>query len=355
MTMVALEAHTPVVVLRSIFKQFDDDGNGTLDKQEFNELLSSIGINNQEHKEACALLADENADGVVSEKEFIDWVQKDEIMDIIMDSEKFHTLQKVCAKFKSVDIDGDKTITWNEFKTFFVDDDDTFDLETAQMFWDEIDVNGDGEITFKEYFNHNKKWAPEFMKNKKPKPRRLSSNKFNVDPKILKNVSANNTIPPFSPIEEANTAEEQMEYSEQQLEEMENNIMEQLMAFGYDENDITDAMYEVDDKYNMNQIKMYLDKNKSGYVEQEQIQVQQKEEVQEVYEEIEENNDDNEEVEEKQQDYISIDEAKNMKGNDRENLISDGDFEKVFGMSRDKFNAMKGWKKKQLKQKTGFW
>lgn len=36
--------------------------------------------------------------------------------------------------------------------------DDGHKPEVAQAFWKEIDTDGDGKITFKEFWDHNKNW-----------------------------------------------------------------------------------------------------------------------------------------------------------------------------------------------------
>merc|ERR1712228_492016 len=57
----------------------------------------------------------------------------------------------------------------------------------------------------------------------------------------------------------------------------------------------------------------------------------------------------NEEVE-----YVSIEEAKKRTGANREKLLNDVDFETVFGIDRDAFYKLPGWKQKNLKKAKGF-
>eukprot|EP00483_Globobulimina_turgida_P006218 UN06228 len=204
-------------------------------------------------------------------------------MDIILDNNKFRMLFTVCNKFKSVDTDDNKTITWDEFRDFFVDG-ETFDIDVAKEFWNAIDVNCDGVITFKEYWNHTKRMSGAFDKTKK---KRTSTNKFNM-----------NLI-------------SKPKYDESKFDEeteKESNIIEQLVIFGYDEFDIREAMENVIDKYNINEIQTYLDKKEDD----KQICM-----------------------------HMSIEEARKLKGANRETLISDADFEKVFGMNRTKFKELK--------------
>merc|ERR1712228_290073 len=57
----------------------------------------------------------------------------------------------------------------------------------------------------------------------------------------------------------------------------------------------------------------------------------------------------NEEVE-----YVSIEKAKKRTGANREKLLNDVDFETVFGIDRDAFYKLPGWKQKNLKKAKGF-
>ena len=53
--------------------------------------------------------------------------------------------------------------------------------------------------------------------------------------------------------------------------------------------------------------------------------------------------------------YLSIEEARALRGPNRELRLTDEDFHSVFGMDRDSFYALAGWKQKNLKKATGFW
>eukprot|EP01084_Bolivina_argentea_P209222 356434_1 len=161
MAMININEDTPTRVLKSVFKSYDADGNGELDKNEFNTLLSDLGIKEEEAQAACKLLADSNNDGVVSKDEFYDWIKKEKIQQIMNDSDKMVLLCGVTAIFKGFDVDGDNTISWKEFKVYMVDK-EKHTIQTAQAFWSEIDADGDGVITFKEFWGHTKGWNGEY-------------------------------------------------------------------------------------------------------------------------------------------------------------------------------------------------
>ena len=260
MAMINLNEQTPQLVLKSIFDSFDDDGNGTLDKEEFNKLLTAIGIEDHIAREAMKLLADENADGVISKEEFYEWIKGDKVQEIMYDTDKFRLLCGVSQIFKSFDVDGDHTIDWKEFKSYMVDGDGDLDEETAKALWNEIDANGDGEITFKEYWRYHQNWHG-------PKQAKQPKNDQNDDNK-------EDTPPPPPPPEE--------------------------------------------------------------YVPTPSPSPPKEEEKQEIV-------------------FKSIEEAKAMKGvPDKEKYLTDEDFVKVFGMTKDKFGELKGWKQKNLKKAKGF-
>merc|ERR1712048_429564 len=52
-------------------------------------------------------------------------------------------------------------------------------------------------------------------------------------------------------------------------------------------------------------------------------------------------------LEEEEVECVSIEEAKKRKGANRERLLSDVDFESVFGMNKDAFGKLAGWKQKK--------
>ena len=60
------------------------------------------------------------------------------------------------------------------------------------------------------------------------------------------------------------------------------------------------------------------------------------------------------EQEEQEQEYLSIEEAKKHKGADKEKYLNDEDFESVFGVNREAFYKLAGWKQKNLKKSKGF-
>ena len=101
-------------------------------------------------------MADTNNDGVISQQEFYDWIKKEEIQNTLNDLDKFKLLCGVTDIFKSFDVDGDKTISWPEFKKYMLDD--GLSEKTAADFWHQIDSDKDGKITFKEFWDHNKGW-----------------------------------------------------------------------------------------------------------------------------------------------------------------------------------------------------
>ena len=65
-------------VIKGVFDQFDADGNGTLDREEFETFLKAIGKElSQDAINAAFATADADLNGVIDFKEFVDWVQSE--------------------------------------------------------------------------------------------------------------------------------------------------------------------------------------------------------------------------------------------------------------------------------------
>ena len=65
-----LAVETPDIVLSSIFKYYDKDNSGFLDKQEFRLYLKNLGFGNDLQSTTLQALADDNNDGAISFEEF---------------------------------------------------------------------------------------------------------------------------------------------------------------------------------------------------------------------------------------------------------------------------------------------
>ena len=65
-----LAQETPDIVLSSIFKYYDKDNSGFLDKKEFRLYLKNLGFGNDLQSTTLQALADDNNDGAISFEEF---------------------------------------------------------------------------------------------------------------------------------------------------------------------------------------------------------------------------------------------------------------------------------------------
>ena len=81
---------------------------------------------------------------------------------MITDSAKFNLLCGVTEIFQSFDVDGDKSISWAEFKKYMVEG-EGHTVQTAKEFFEQIDTDKDGTITFKEFWDHNKEWDGQYQ------------------------------------------------------------------------------------------------------------------------------------------------------------------------------------------------
>eukprot|EP01083_Nonionella_stella_P093000 260455_1 len=175
MTYISIHENTPIKVLKSVFDSFDEDHNGILDKDEFNTLLSVLGVEDKAAQDACQLLADKNGDGVISKDEFYEWIKEDKIQQLMNDSSKFRMLCGVAQVFKSFDVDGDNTISWQEFKDFMCGAEQA-PLDEAKMLWHEIDTDNDGSITFQEYWHFTQTWHADPV-DQKPNEQQYTDHK----------------------------------------------------------------------------------------------------------------------------------------------------------------------------------
>eukprot|EP01083_Nonionella_stella_P091362 255433_1 len=147
-----LDEDTPDIVLKSIFKYFDKDGSGFLDKKEFGAYLNSLGLGDQAFKaEALRALSDDDNDGKIDFNEFRNFIKTDNAKKIVNDLDEFQFLCTVCDVFKKYDTDGDGAVSWEEWKAEMIKTGKT-EKEAKELF-EVNDKNNDQKITFDEFYH----------------------------------------------------------------------------------------------------------------------------------------------------------------------------------------------------------
>ena len=102
-----LDPSTPTVVLESVFKKYDVDGNMTLEPEEFTRALSDLGVIDQHEQSALFHLADTDNGGSVCFDEFLNLIKSFQFDSILADYEALQFVYETLQKFKEFDADGD--------------------------------------------------------------------------------------------------------------------------------------------------------------------------------------------------------------------------------------------------------
>ena len=144
-----LDEDTPIIVLKSVFKYYDKDGNGKLDMNEFRKYLVNVGLNGFDD-DAINALADDDGDATINFNEFVNLIKKDKIGKIASNTDKFDFLCQISELFKQYDANGDGKITYDEWKQFFINNGNTED--EAKAMFGTYDANNNNSITFDEFW-----------------------------------------------------------------------------------------------------------------------------------------------------------------------------------------------------------
>ena len=130
--------------LKSAFKFFDKDGNGTVEPEEISEVMKVLGVNlSLEELNDIMSNLDENGDGVMDFDEFV----------LMMDRRMSINSQRaeIEQTFKVFDKNGDGKITFEELKEVLTQlGEEVSDKDVMDMI-KEADFNGDGAIDFEEF------------------------------------------------------------------------------------------------------------------------------------------------------------------------------------------------------------
>jgi len=123
--------------LNSVFRKFDENGDGVLTTDEFQSLLMAMGINDDDEQKALIALADTNNNQKIDFDEFRHLIKVDNLEKILSIKNEFNYLISLYELFRSCDLDNDGQVSWADFYTYFTEKEVAF--ETIALYWQYID------------------------------------------------------------------------------------------------------------------------------------------------------------------------------------------------------------------------
>lgn len=136
------------------FKQFDSDGNGSIDKNELTSALrSSGGTFTQQDIDALFAAGDVDGNGEIDYEEFIGLMCPSASDIVEKFRSKYKTLNDVKAAFKRFDRNGDGALSKEELTAAMKSSGDSYSEVEVNAIFSLGDVDGDGEITLEEFIS----------------------------------------------------------------------------------------------------------------------------------------------------------------------------------------------------------
>ena len=134
------------------FKQFDSDGNGSIDKNELTSALRSSGGNfTQQDIDALFAAGDCDGNGEIDYEEFIALMCPSASDIVEKFRSKYKSLNDVKAAFKRFDRNGDGALSKDELAAAMKSSGDSYSDVEVNAIFSLGDVDGDGEITLEEF------------------------------------------------------------------------------------------------------------------------------------------------------------------------------------------------------------
>merc|ERR1719336_2649177 len=134
------------------FRQFDRDGNGSIDKNELTSALrSSGGTFTQQDIDALFAAGDVDGNGEIDYEEFIGLMCPSASDIVEKFRSKYKTLNDVKAAFKRFDRNGDGALSKEELTAAMKSSGDSYSEVEVNAIFSLGDVDGDGEITLEEF------------------------------------------------------------------------------------------------------------------------------------------------------------------------------------------------------------
>jgi len=111
----SINPETPELVIKSIFRRYDEDGNGHLDFSEFTNALDDLGIIDEYEQKALFALADADNSKTIEYDEFLTLIKGHDFEYLLSNREDYVFVIETFKTFQEYDQDADGEISWDEF------------------------------------------------------------------------------------------------------------------------------------------------------------------------------------------------------------------------------------------------
>lgn len=129
---------------RNIFDTYDINKNGKIERKEMKIMLKKLGKEGSQDEIWRAMNKIES-DSTISFDEFIEFIRRYNL------SKNSMTTDDIINAFEMFDRNHDGTLTINEFKHILMDLGEKFSEEEVNEIIEDIDLNKDGKIDYKEF------------------------------------------------------------------------------------------------------------------------------------------------------------------------------------------------------------
>ncbi len=131
--------------LLSVFNLFDEDNNGLISASELTKMAHSFGQKpNKKEMEVVIKQFDQNGNGQLDFEEFVAIMKSNVVIAEEGDSE-------LLAAFRLIDVDCSGFISVSEIRNLVSKTNQNLTQQEVDELLQDIDVNGDGEIDFQEF------------------------------------------------------------------------------------------------------------------------------------------------------------------------------------------------------------
>lgn len=147
----------PKIVVQSLFRKYDTDDSGRLQKRELMTLLKDdLGMDSKQ-AEAVMMMVDKDGSGAISFEEFFQWLREGEGLQNVDNSTRYYYIRKAVDLFKTYDKDASGTIEPNELKELLKSVGYTGSVKEALKV---LDKDGNNKVSFPEFLQWLN-WLPQ--------------------------------------------------------------------------------------------------------------------------------------------------------------------------------------------------